>query len=56
MAQPKAVMTSYNLVNGIHTNEHIGLIRDVLRSEFGFEGIVMTDWIVAGYEKSSRRG
>ena len=50
MAQPKAVMTSYNLVNGIHTNEHIGLIRDVLRSEFGFEGIVMTDWIVAGYE------
>lgn len=50
MAQPKAVMTSYNLVNGIHTNEHIGLIRDVLRREFGFEGIVMTDWIIAGYE------
>lgn len=49
-AQPKAVMTSYNLVNGIHTNEHIGLIRDVLRSEFGFEGIVMTDWIISGYE------
>lgn len=49
-AQPKAVMTSYNLVNGMHTNEHIGLIRDVLRSEFGFEGIVMTDWVIAGYE------
>ncbi|MBQ9374336.1 MAG: glycoside hydrolase family 3 C-terminal domain-containing protein [Oscillospiraceae bacterium] len=49
-AQPKAVMTSYNLVNGRHTNERRDLIEDVLRAEFGFEGIVMTDWIVAGYE------
>ena len=50
MAQPKAVMTSYNLVNGQHTNERVGLIGDILRAEFGFEGIVMTDWIIAGYE------
>ena len=49
-AQPKAVMTSYNLVNFRHTNERSDLIEDVLRSEFGFEGIVMTDWIVTGYE------
>lgn len=49
-AQPKAVMTSYNLVNGKHTNERAGLIGDILRAEFGFEGIVMTDWIIAGYE------
>ena len=49
-AQPKAVMTSYNLVNGKHTNERVGLIGDILRAEFGFKGIVMTDWIIAGYE------
>ena len=39
-------MTSYNLLNGTHTSEHKGLIEDILRSEFGFEGIVMTDWVM----------
>ncbi|KAG4105832.1 beta-glucosidase [Neocallimastix lanati (nom. inval.)] len=45
-SQPKAVMTSYNLINGVHTNESKELTNDILRNEFGFEGIVMTDWIV----------
>jgi beta-glucosidase len=45
--QPHAVMTSYNLLNGTHTAEHSGLIEDVLRREFDFQGIVMTDWIIA---------
>lgn len=49
-SQPKAVMTSYNLINGIHTSESNGLIEDVLRHEYGFEGVVMTDWVVHGYE------
>ncbi len=44
---PGAVMTSYNLLNGIHTSEHRGLIEDILRSEWGFAGIVMTDWVVS---------
>lgn len=44
-AQPKAVMTSYNLLNGTHTAESRGLIMDILRAEFGYEGIVMTDWV-----------
>lgn len=47
-SQPHAVMTSYNLLNGTHTSEHRGLIEDILRSEYGYEGIVMTDWIVNG--------
>lgn len=49
-AQPKAVMTSYNLVNGTHTSSHAGLIEEILRAEFGHTGIVMTDWVVAGYQ------
>lgn len=47
-AGPKAVMSSYNLLNGTHTSERRDLIEDILRSEYGFEGIVMTDWIIAG--------
>lgn len=43
---PKAVMTSYNLLNGTHTSEHRGLVEEILRNEFGFDGIVMTDWII----------
>ena len=46
-SQPKAVMTSYNLLNGVHTAERRDLIEEILRCEFGFEGIVMTDWVVA---------
>ena len=46
-SQPKALMTSYNLINGDHTAQRRDLIDDVLRCEFGFEGIVMTDWVLA---------
>lgn len=49
-SQPKAVMTSYNLLNGIHTSESRALIEDVLRCEYGFLGLVMTDWVINGYE------
>ena len=45
-AQPKAVMTSYNLLNGVHTAERKDLMVDILRSEFGFDGLLMTDWWV----------
>ena len=57
-SQPHSLMTSYNLLNGVHTSEHRGLIEDVLRSEYGFRGIVMTDWIIAmaGNKKSIHRG
>jgi len=45
-ANPKAIMTSYNLLNGIHTNESKDLTSDILRKEFGYKGIVMTDWVM----------
>lgn len=43
-AQPYGIMTSYNLLNGIHTANHYELIQTVVRDEWGFEGVVMTDW------------
>ena len=46
-AQPKAVMSSYNLLNGVHTCERRDLQEDILRKEFGFKGLLMTDWWVA---------
>ena len=44
---PLALMTSYNLLNGVHTAERRDLCVDILRCEWGFRGIVMTDWVVA---------
>lgn len=42
--QPGALMTSYNLVNGCYANEHKHLLGDILRGEWGYEGLVMSDW------------
>ena len=44
---PHALMTSYNLINGVHSSERRDLLQDILRAEFGFRGVVMTDWILA---------
>jgi len=43
-AEPRALMTSYNLVNGVYANENAFLLQKVLRDEWGFEGAVITDW------------
>ncbi len=43
-AQPMCIMTSYNLLNGIHTANSKDLLTYVCRDEWGYQGMIMTDW------------
>ncbi|KAL1611220.1 hypothetical protein SLS59_000861 [Nothophoma quercina] len=43
-ANPWAVMTAYNKINGTHADSNIFLLKQVLRGEWGWDGLVMSDW------------
>ena len=43
-SQPWMLMSSYNMLNGQYTSVNRGLMHDVLRCEWGFEGVAVTDW------------
>ena len=43
-SQPMSIMTSYNMVNGVHTANSYDLCTKVARDEWGFAGAIMTDW------------
>ncbi len=43
-AAPRTIMTSYNRLNGVWAHYHYDLVTTILRGQWGYEGLVMTDW------------
>ena len=54
-AAPAAIMTSYNLLNGEHTSQRADLMEELLRKEWGYRGLVMTDWVIAGMTADGKK-
>ncbi|MBE6835133.1 MAG: beta-glucosidase [Ruminococcaceae bacterium] len=49
-SDPKNLMTSYNLINGVWGHYNYDLVTVILRGEWGYKGNVMTDWFIQHYE------
>lgn len=43
-ANPWALMTAYHKINGCHASEHVELVKEILRGEWGYNGLVLSDW------------
>ena len=43
-SQPYTFMAAYNKINGVHATEQKYIMNDILRKEFGFEGVLLSDW------------
>jgi beta-glucosidase len=55
-ARPWGVMAAYNAVNGVTMTEHDALVNGVLRGEWGFDGVVVSDWFAARSTVGALRG
>lgn len=51
-SQPYALMSSYNLLNGVHTSERYDLLETLLREEWGYNGMVMSDFMTGDKSQS----
>lgn len=54
ISKPYSIMTSYNRINGVHTANSYDLLQNMARDEYGFDGVVMTDWFSS--QRSSYMG
>ena len=54
-AHPTAIMTGHNLVNGVNAAESFDLLTSAAREEWGFDGLVMTDWNTTSKKKGTRK-
>ncbi|MCA1188829.1 MULTISPECIES: glycoside hydrolase family 3 C-terminal domain-containing protein [unclassified Saccharopolyspora] len=54
-ARPWTVMCSYNRINGVHAAENRWLLTELLREEWGFDGLVVSDWGAVGDRAASLR-
>ena len=52
-SQPWTIMSSYNYINGEHSSQSYRLLTEILREEWGFEGVVVSDW-GAGYDEAAQ--
>lgn len=52
-AKPRALMSSYNLVNGTYAHENHHLLTEILREEWGFDGMVVSDWGGSNYAEKA---
>lgn len=55
-AQPWMIMAAYNRVNGTAATEHAHLLRDILRKEWGWDGVVVSDWYATRTAKEAAQG
>ena len=55
-SHPWSIMTSYNKLNGYYTSENPELLRTIVRDEWGFDGVFMTDWDGLGNAVAKLRG
>ncbi|WP_434443056.1 glycoside hydrolase family 3 C-terminal domain-containing protein [Lentzea sp. E54] len=55
-SSPWAIMAAYNNVNGVPATEHTALVEGVLKGEWGFDGLVMSDWFATKSTAASANG